>query len=91
MMDVVEALYSWFDNQSSFATMIRVVFQCLLPAWKIDELFNKTAQEQYKRSLWFSTLMMLTFEVVMCTGNFHSPPLPSTSGFYSRFFSVCLQ
>jgi hypothetical protein len=47
--------------------MIRVVLQRLLPAWKSDELFNKTAQKQDERSLLFSTLVTLMFEVVMRT------------------------
>jgi hypothetical protein len=65
--ELFAAIYSQYENHSPFAVLIRVVLQVILPAQKMDELFNKTADKQYERNLLFSTLMVLMLEVVMRT------------------------
>ncbi|MDR2707055.1 MAG: hypothetical protein LBC02_14885 [Planctomycetaceae bacterium] len=75
--ELLETIYSQYENQSPFAVIIRVVLQVVLPAPKMDELFNNTAHHQYERHLLFSTLMVLMLEVVMRTS-------PSIHHFYRQ-------
>jgi hypothetical protein len=67
MTELLETIYSRYENHSPFAVIIRVVLQVVLPAHKMDDLFNNTAHHQYERPLLFSTLMVLMLEVVMRT------------------------
>jgi hypothetical protein len=66
-MSLLDEIYSQFETKVPFATIIRIVLQRVLLAWKLDDLFKKTATKQYERNLLFSTLMVLMFEVVMRT------------------------
>ena len=65
-------ILSRFEAKSPFAVLLRIILQRLLPPDKLDALFTKTAEKQYERSLLFSTLMMLMFEVVLrCSPSVH--------------------
>jgi hypothetical protein len=54
-----------FEHKSPFAVLVRANLQRLLPPEQLDKLFNDTAEKQYERTLLFSTLMHLMFEVVL--------------------------
>ena len=52
-----------FIEQPPAAVAIRAVLQRLLPAERLDRLFNDTAEEQYEKKLLFSTVMHLMLHV----------------------------
>jgi hypothetical protein len=54
-----------FEQKSPFAVLVRTTLQRLLPPEQLDKLFADTAEKQYERTLLFSTLMALMFEVVL--------------------------
>ena len=54
-----------FIQNAPAAVSLRAILQRLLPADKLDKLFNDTAKDQYERTLLFSTLMTLMFDVTL--------------------------
>jgi hypothetical protein len=54
-----------FEQKSPFAVLVRSSLQRFLPPEQLDKLFNSTAEKQYERTLLFSTLMTIMFEVVL--------------------------
>jgi len=64
-MSAYADIFSRFEQKSPFAVLLRTIFQRLLPAEQLDKLFSDTAEKQYERTLLFSTLMTLMFEVVL--------------------------
>ena len=54
-----------FLNKAPGAIAIRAILQRLLPAERLDRLFNDAAESQYERTLLFSTLMTLMFDVTL--------------------------
>jgi hypothetical protein len=59
------AKFEAFINKAPAAVCIRAILQRLLPADRLDRLFNDTAQSQYEKTLLFSTLMTLMFDVTL--------------------------
>jgi hypothetical protein len=64
-MSIFNDILDRFEKKSPFAVLLRTILQRLLPPEKLDDLFEKTAEKQYHRDLFFSTLMMLMLEVVL--------------------------
>ena len=54
-----------FLKKAPGAVGIRALLQRLLPAERLDQLFNDAAENQYERSLLFSTLMTIMFDVTL--------------------------
>jgi hypothetical protein len=52
-----------FIEQTPAAVAVRAVLQRLLPAERLDQLFNDTAEDQYEKKLLFSTIMNLMLHV----------------------------
>jgi hypothetical protein len=57
--------FAAFIEKAPAAVALRAILQRLLPAEKLDKLFNDTAQSQYEKKLLFSTLMTLMFDVTL--------------------------
>jgi len=64
-MSAYSAIFDRFEQKSPFAVLIRSALQRFLPPEQLDRFFNDTAEKQYERTLLFSTLMTLMFEVVL--------------------------
>lgn len=54
-----------FLKRAPGALGVRAILQRLLPAERLDRLFNDAAESQYERSLLFSTLMAIMFDVTL--------------------------
>ena len=54
-----------FLNKAPAAVGIRAILQRLLPAERLDRLFNDAAESQYEKKLLFSTLMTIMFDVTL--------------------------
>lgn len=54
-----------FVERSPVSVMVRGVLERAFDANRLDALFERTAQTQYTRELWFSTLVRLMSEVVL--------------------------
>jgi hypothetical protein len=54
-----------FAKKAPAAVLIRSVLQRDLNPQRMDELFNNTAEEQYEKTLLFSTIMQLMIEVIL--------------------------
>jgi len=64
-MSAYDQILERFENKSPFAVLVRSILQRLLPPDQLDQLFDQTAEKQYQRTLFFSTLMTLMLEVVL--------------------------
>jgi hypothetical protein len=62
-----DTVFSRYETKPPFTTIVRVTLQRLMPASKLDNLFNSTTTKQYQRTLLFSTTMELMFGVVLGT------------------------
>lgn len=64
-MNAYQAIFDRFVKKSPFAVLVRSVLQRLLPCEQLNKLFDKAADKQYQRTLFFSHLMTLMMEVVL--------------------------
>ena len=64
MLDFGEK-FDAFIQKTPAAVSLRAILQRLLPAEKLDQLFNDAAETQYEKTLLFSTLMTLMFDVTL--------------------------
>lgn len=64
-MSAYDQILERFEQKSPFAVLVRSILQRLLPPEQLDRLFEQTAEKQYQRELFFSTLMTLMLEVVL--------------------------
>ena len=62
---LLETIFAPFVKERPICVMARAVLERLLDASRIDDLFARTAQQQYTRELLFSSLVQLMSEVVL--------------------------
>jgi hypothetical protein len=62
---LLDTLFAPFVKERPICVMARAVLERLLDAPRIDDLFARTAQQQYTRELLFSSLVQLMSEVVL--------------------------
>jgi hypothetical protein len=62
---LLDTIFAPFVKERPICVMARAVLERLLDAPRIDELFARTAQQQYTRELLFSSLVQLMSEVVL--------------------------
>ena len=62
---LLDTIFAPFVKERPICVMARAVLERLLDAPRIDDLFARTAQQQYTRELLFSSLVQLMSEVVL--------------------------
>ena len=62
---LLDTIFAPFVKERPICVMARAVLERLLDASRIDDLFARTAQQQYTRELLFSSLVQLMSEVVL--------------------------
>jgi IS4 transposase len=62
---LLDTIFAPFVKERPICVMARAVLERLLDAQRINDLFARTAQQQYTRELMFSTLVQLMSEVVL--------------------------
>jgi IS4 transposase len=62
---LLDTIFAPFVKERPICVMARAVLERLLDAQRIDDLFARTAQQQYTRELLFSSLVQLMSEVVL--------------------------
>ena len=62
---LLDTIFAPFIKERPICVMARAVLERLLDASRIDDLFARTAQQQYTRELLFSSLVQLMSEVVL--------------------------
>jgi hypothetical protein len=62
---LLDTIFAPFVKERPICVMARAVLERLLDAQRLDDLFARTAQQQYTRDLLFSSLVQLMSEVVL--------------------------
>jgi IS4 transposase len=62
---LLDTIFAPFVKERPICVMARAVLERLLDAQRLDDLFARTAQQQYTRELLFSSLVQLMSEVVL--------------------------
>lgn len=62
---LLDTIFAPFVKERPICVMARAVLERLLDAQRIDDLFARTAQQQYTRELMFSSVVQLMSEVVL--------------------------
>lgn len=62
---LLDTIFAPFVKERPICVMARAVLERLLDAQRIDDLFARTAQQQYTRDLLFSSLVQLMSEVAL--------------------------
>jgi len=61
---MLQSIFERFVNGSPVTVMLRGIMERALPATEIDQLFTDTAEQQYERTLLFSTMVDVMSQVV---------------------------
>ena len=61
---LLDTIFAPFVKERPICVMARAVLERLLDAQRIDDLFARTAQQQYTRELMFSSLVQLILSFV---------------------------
>jgi hypothetical protein len=64
---LLEPIFERFVERSPFAVMSRAILERALASRQLDEMFERQADKQYTRKLFFSSIVDLTSVVVTCT------------------------
>ena len=62
---MLPTVFQTFIERSPICVMARAVLENLFQPDRLDELFERTAQRQYKRTLLFSSVVELMHSVVL--------------------------
>jgi hypothetical protein len=62
---MMPAAFAPFMEQAPFCVMTRVALESLFRPERLDQLFGKTAERQYKKELLFSQVVELMMSVVL--------------------------
>jgi hypothetical protein len=66
-MDMYNKIFARYETKGTFAVLVRTVLQRLMPADKLNQVFEESRNKQYHRLLAFSTCMEILFGVVLGT------------------------
>jgi predicted nucleotidyltransferase len=62
-MDMYDKIFERYETKGTFAVLVRTVLQHLMPADKLDQVFEESRNRQYHRMLAFSTCMEILCRV----------------------------